>query len=92
MIKKFYFLLLVLFLCSCSFLSKKIESLVDISENKTPEVLSKNKKALHCFENNKVQMLLEDESTFKYYHPFIPQLFEGKNYSFIQKAVMLSHI
>ncbi len=84
--------LLISVISSCSFLSQKVESLVEISENKTSEPVKQNKKNLYCVDNNKVQLLLEDESTLKYYSPFIGQLFETKNYSFIQKSIMLSLI
>ncbi len=92
MIYKSIFLIALISLSSCSFFSKKVESLVDSSEKKE-ELFSKIiKKNLRCDDNNKIQLMLEDESTFKYYRPMISPLFESKNYSFIQKAAMLSLI
>ncbi|MBC7539380.1 MAG: hypothetical protein H7281_11205 [Bacteriovorax sp.] len=51
-----------------------------------------NKKNLYCYENNKIQLLVEDESTQKYYRPLMGNIFETKKFSFIQKAAMLSLI
>ena len=58
----------------CSFISKKVESLVS-SETEKNELndlkISSHKinnKNLYCFENNKPQILLEDESTLKYFY------------------------
>ncbi|MDD4975028.1 MAG: hypothetical protein PHY93_11790, partial [Bacteriovorax sp.] len=91
MINKRFFLIFILFCASCSFLTKKVESLA------APKTLESkfdkfNKKNLYCYENNKIQLLLEDDSTLKYYRPLLPKLFETKNFSFIQKATMLSLI
>jgi len=76
---------------SCSFLTKKVEQLSTpiVSENRPIKIFRKN---LNCFENNKVQLLLEDDATFKFYIPLIPPLFETDSFSFIQKAAMLSLI
>lgn len=50
------------------------------------------RKNLFCFQEHGPQLLLEDDSTIKYYQQFIPSLFESKSFSFIQKAAMLSLI
>ena len=86
-----YFFLLLLLSTSCSFFTKKVEQL------STPESLLTSpekivKKNLYCFENNKMQLLLEDDSTLKFYRPLLPNLFNTKSFSFIQKAAMLSLI
>lgn len=96
--KKKYFTILFFLLSSCSFLTKTVEDLVssevDNNEKKTLQNTSHklNKKNLYCFENNKIHLLLEDDSTLKYYQPLIPSLFESTEFSFIQKAAMLSLI
>ncbi|MGZ3807366.1 MAG: hypothetical protein ACXVCE_04715, partial [Bacteriovorax sp.] len=79
------------FFPGCSFFTKKVESLAD-SEKKSSAPLKTVKKNLHCPDNNKVQLLLEDEATLKFYRPFINTLFESKKYSFAQKAAMISLI
>ena len=75
----------------CSFLTKKVEQLSTpiVLENRPAKIFKKN---LNCFENNKVQLLLEDDATFKFYTPLLATLFETNLYSFIQKAAMLSLI
>lgn len=98
MINKYLPFALSLFLfSSCGFLSKKVESLVspeiDTAAIKKETSYPKlNKKNLYCFENRKTHLLLEDESTIKYYRPLIPSIFESKSFSFIQKAAILSLI
>lgn len=96
MTKKFLILILTFFIFSgCSFLSKKIESLAKSSSQHVEDAEGKanaNKKNLFCFQKNKTHLLLEDESTIKFYQPLIPTIFESKNFSFPQKAAMLSLI
>ena len=88
---QFILLLLLVITVSCSFLTKKVESLSATNHNSNKTNYA-NKKTLHCPANNKIQILLEDESTLKFYLPFVPTLFENKAYSFIQKASMLALI
>jgi hypothetical protein len=90
MTNKFLFFFIAFLLSGCSFFSKKVESLVEPEEKKV--AITKPKKNLHCSENNRLQLMLEDESTIKFYRPLIPTLFETKNFSFVQKAAMLSLI
>lgn len=100
MTNKFLFLMISFgFLCnSCSFISKKVESIIsqEADSNAKKEPTSRpskvNKKNLFCFEKNKINLLLEDDSTVKYYRSLIPTLFDSKFFSFIQKAAMLSLI
>lgn len=92
MIKKFLTLSMLGLFTSCSFFSNKVESIVDSQEKKNSTAVKSNKKNLHCTDNNNLQLLLEDDSTIKYYHSFTDRLFNTKNYSFIQKAAMLSLI
>jgi hypothetical protein len=89
--RRFFVLFFILICAGCSFLTKKVESLA------TPKVLESKsdkstKKNLYCYENNKIQLLLEDDSTLKFYRPLMPNIFETKHFSFIQKAAMLSLI
>ena len=90
-VKTIYFLTIFYCIASCSFLTKKIESLStpinEVSVN--TKVIKKN---IFCPENNKIQLILEDDSTVKFYQPLIPIIFENKTFSFIQKASMLSLI
>lgn len=99
MTKNFFFLLITFTLISsCSFLSKKIEALVGQEDNsKTSKDLTlltpkNSKKILYCAENKNINLLLEDESTVRYYQPLLPIIFESKLYSFTQKAAFLSLI
>lgn len=88
-------LLSALILPGCSFFTNKVEALVTADAdlaNKTNPADKFVKKNLFCFGNSKINLLLEDESTVKYYQPLIPVLFETKKYSFVQKAAMLSLI
>lgn len=91
MIKKALVLVFLLLLASCGFFSKKVESLTSSFE-KSDSSTRINRKNLHCPDNNKIQLILEDDSTIKFYRPVMSSLFEAKNYSFIQKAAMLSLI
>jgi hypothetical protein len=82
---------LILYLTGCSFFSKKVESLVESSNIKaTP--LKVVKKNLHCVEDSKNQMILEDEFTLKYYRTFSNSIFESNHYSFVQKAAIMALI
>ncbi|MFA6239231.1 MAG: hypothetical protein WC635_17965 [Bacteriovorax sp.] len=96
MIKKFLLLASITVLVSnCSFFTNKVEALVtsenELSKKKSDIQLKASKKSLFCFEK-KINLLLEDEATIKYYQPLFPILFDTKNFSFIQKAAMLSLI
>ena len=91
MIRKFFLCLLLL--SSCTFISRKVESLATPDTKSTIQTHIKSaKKNLYCFDNNELQLLFEDDATIKYYRPFMPGLFENKNYSFTQKAAMLALI
>lgn len=91
MIKRSTLLLTLLLSESCGFITTKVESLTSPKANEI-KVEKFYKKNLYCYENNKIQLLLEDESTLKYYQPLMPSIFENKTYSFIQKAAMLALI
>lgn len=90
--RNLFFLILLALLSGCSFLTQKVESLATpvVALEARPDKF--NKKNFYCSENNKIQLLLEDDSTLKYYRPLIPGLFETKSFGFIQKASMLSLI
>lgn len=91
MIKKgFVFLFCLLVFSSCTFLSKKVESVLVSSPSLETKPEKISKKNLYCLENNNLQILLEDESTLKYYRPLIPKLFETKNFNFVEKAAIFS--
>lgn len=91
LIWQFLPIIFLLLISGCSFFTRKVESLATPSASNTRSE-KVDKKNTNCTENNKNQLLLEDESTLKYYLPLIPKLFETKNFSFIQKAAMLSLI
>jgi hypothetical protein len=82
--------LFIVLISSCTFLTKKVESIAAPVETESRS--EKFKKNLYCMENTKIQILLEDDLTLKYYRPFLPKIFEEKSFSFIQKAAMLSLI
>ena len=95
MILKILIVILNLYLLnSCGFLTKKVESLATPApiSNYELESIKNIKKNLYCYENNKLQLLFEDDSTLKYYRSFMSEIFEKKSFSFIQKAAMLSLI
>ncbi len=83
--------LLIFLLSGCTFFSTKVESLASSSEKNAP-IVKINKKNLHCPNNNKIQLMVEDDSTLKLYNTLIGSIFENKNYSFIQKSALLSLI
>ncbi|MDO9182998.1 MAG: hypothetical protein Q7U04_11350 [Bacteriovorax sp.] len=90
MIKKEYsFFILFFLISSCSYLTSKVESMASPkpAEAIPGKLIRKN---LNCSENNRIQILLDDESTLKFYYPFMPNLFENKSLSFIQKSAMLA--
>ncbi len=91
MMKFFSFILLVLSVSSCSYLTKKFESLTETKEEaaKRTSVVVKNN---YCAPESKIQYISEDETLLKFYKNLNPTIFENKNISFVQKAIMLSLI
>lgn len=92
MTKNIFLIFIVTFLSSCSFLSSKVESLVTDPLDAPISTPSKNKKKLFCFDGSKTHLMLEDDSTQKYYQQFAQEVFQSNSFSFVQKAAMLSLI
>lgn len=85
---KFFSLLLLLStLSSCSYLTKKFESLTQKTKEK-PTTISNKKN--YCPVNSKLQYISEDEYSLKFYKSLHPSLFENKNLSFVEKSIMFS--
>lgn len=83
------FLTLLLFvLSSCSYLSTKFESMAQKSNSSSLPTL--NLKNNYCAQTGKLQYITEDEFSLKFYRSLNADLFENKNYSFIEKSIMLS--
>lgn len=90
MTKNILVIIIASFFTSCSFLSSKVESLVTDPLDTTSSTPAKNKKKLFCFDGSKTHLMLEDDSTQKYYQQFAQSIFQSNNFSFIQKAAMLA--
>lgn len=91
MMKFFSFIFLVITISGCSYLSNKFESFAE-SKNTPAEPTVEIKKINYCTSGSKLQYISEDESLLKFYKILSPAIFENKNISFIQKAIMLSLI
>jgi hypothetical protein len=81
------FLILIFTFPGCSYLSKKFESMAENKNSPSPVVIPKIN---YCAPNSRLQYISEDEYSLKFYRTLHPVLFENKNISFAQKAVMLS--
>lgn len=85
---KFFSLMTLLFcLSSCSYLTKKFESL---TEKKKEKITTNSNKKNYCPIDSKVQFISEDEFSLKFYKSLNPAIYENKNISFIEKSVMLA--
>lgn len=85
---KFFSLITLLFcLSSCSYLTKKFESL---TEKKKEKITTISNKINYCPINSKVQFISEDEFSLKFYKSLNPAIYENKNITFIEKSVMLA--
>lgn len=82
----------LLLISGCGFFSKKVESIVEKEELKNAPVVKPVKKNLYCGESGKLQLILEDEPTLKFYKPLLSSLFDNKSHSFVQKSAMLALI
>lgn len=85
-------LLLIIFNLGCSFFNKKVENLVDY-DKKNQQLISldlQSKKDYFCYDKNKLQLIVEDESANKYYAPLINKIFKNKKFNFYQKITALS--
>lgn len=91
MMKFFSLLLLVLIFSGCAILTKKFESLTETKAEATRNLplIAKNN---YCPADSKFQFISEDEALLKFYKNLNSSLFENKNISFAQKAVMFSLI
>lgn len=89
MIKASLFAILILCFSSCSYFSKKFESLAQNQRPSISPVL--NAKNNFC-SASKVQYISEDEQSLKFYRSLHPVIFENKSIPFVQKAIMLSLI
>ncbi len=85
--KNILFFLIISILSSCSYLTKKFEQ---YNEKPNENKAANAKKLNYCPTNSKLQYISEDEYTSKFYKNFHPNLFENKNLSFIEKAIMFS--
>lgn len=87
----FLLAMILFFLCGCGFFSRKVESIVEKEENKNqierPIAVRKN---LFCPDHSKTQFISEDESTLKFYSPFLKSTLENKSLGFIQRAALYS--
>lgn len=85
---KFFFLLLVVpMLSSCSYFTRKFESLTQKTKEKSTTI---SKKINYCPVSSKFQYISEDENSLKFYKNLHPLLFENKKLSFIEKSIMFS--
>jgi hypothetical protein len=86
---KFLIISAIFILSSCSFFTKKVETLASPQFSNPPEEKTL-KKDLFCKNTNSFQLFFDDEISQKNYLPIIANLFEKKSNRFIQKAVILS--
>lgn len=86
-ITNFLLLITLIVTSSCSYLSKKFESMAENKNPRTPIVLSKKN---FCHKNSSLQYISEDEYSLKFYKSLHPSLFENRNISFAQKSIMLA--
>ena len=83
-------LILLLFISSsCSFFTKKVESLTFENVGEVKKNLSKQ---TYCSNNAPLQFIFEDDSAEKFYSTFATKVFKNSKFSFIQKTVLLSLI
>lgn len=89
-LSRFFLILSTLFLLtSCTYFSKKFESMAQENTESSTKVTG-SKKINYCPANTKLQYISEDEYTSKFYSQLHPQIFENKNYSFAKKALIFS--
>jgi hypothetical protein len=80
-------------LTGCGFFTKRVESIVEKAETKNQTATLKPiKKNLYCPTENRIQFIVEDESTVKFYAPLFKSLLENRNYSFVQRSAMYALI
>lgn len=84
---KFFSLAILFSLTSCAVLTKKFESLTEKKKDKTTTISNKKN---YCPASSKSQFISEDEFSLKFYKSLNPAIYENKNITFIEKAVMLS--
>jgi hypothetical protein len=91
MIKNIFLILLLTLINGCSYLSNKFELFAEKKQVQPSLILETNKRN-YCATNSKIEYISEDNSLLKYYNALNPTLFENNQFTFIQKAVMLSLI
>ena len=85
--KIYSFLFLIFVLSSCSYLTKKIELMNELPNEKKSVGY---KKLNYCPIKSKLQYISKDEYSLKFYKNLHPNLFENKSLSFIEKSIMFS--
>ncbi|MBC7714977.1 MAG: hypothetical protein H7177_16645 [Rhizobacter sp.] len=91
MMKFFSFIFFIFTISGCSYLSNKFESMAERKETSVKATVSTLKNNF-CPAGSKIQYISEDEALLKFYKTLNPSIFENKNISFIQKAVMFTLI
>lgn len=84
---KFFSLAILFSLTGCAYLTTKFEALTEKNNDKVTTI---SNKINYCPANSKVQFISEDEFSLKFYKSLNPAIYENKNITFMEKAIMLS--